>query len=106
VTVKATDVTGLATPDVHYWGNAVGDSGNSATDTAVNVGDQLGARANPHTLLNPAPIDDAFDYNRDTHVTVQDELTARSNPTTLLTDLNLIDLTGYGGGGAGEGEGE
>ena len=27
VTVKATDATGLAAPDVHYWGNAIGDSG-------------------------------------------------------------------------------
>ena len=101
VTVKATAATGLATPDVHYWGNAVGDVGNSPTDTAVNVADQLGARAHPHTLLTPAPLNDAYDFNRDKQVNVQDELIARSNPSTLLTDLNLIDLTNYG-----EGEGE
>ena len=60
VTVLATDATGLAENEVFYVGNAVGESGNSATDTAVNVADELGVRANPHTLLNPAPIDDAY----------------------------------------------
>jgi hypothetical protein len=103
VTVKATDATGLVAPDVHYWGNAIGDSGDATANTAVNVVDALGVRANPHTLLKPAPIDDAYDYNRDKQVNVQDELLVRANPTTLLTDLNLIDLTGSGGA---EGEGE
>lgn len=108
VTVKATDATGLAAPDVHYWGNAVGDSGNSRTDTAVDVRDALGVRANLRSLLNPAPIDLAFDYNRDKQVDVRDELVVRANLTTVLSDLNLIDLTAYPHpvGGEGEGEGE
>ncbi len=108
VTVKATDATGLATPDVHFWGNAVGDSGNSPKDTAVNVLDALGVRANLHTLLKPAAIDNRYDYNRDKQVNVQDELIVRANLTTLLSDLNLIDLTGYPrvGEGAEEGEGD
>ena len=46
----------------------------------------------------PAPIDDAYDYNRDRQVNVQDELIVRANPTTFLTVQHLVDLTG------GEGE--
>jgi hypothetical protein len=102
VTVKVTPATGLAAPDVHYWGNAVGESGNSTTDATVTIADQLGARANPHSAKNPAPIDDRFDYNRDKRVTVGDQLIARANATTKLTDLELIDLRSFG---AGEGEG-
>ncbi len=97
VTVQATAATGLAAPDVHYWGNAIGDSGNSRTDTAVNVLDALGVRANPRTLLRPASIDIAYDYNRDKQVNVLDELVVRANLTTLLSDLNLIDLSGAEG---------
>ncbi len=106
VTMKATAATSLAAADVHYWGNAVGDSGNSQTDTAVNILDALGVRANLRSLLNPAPIDFRFDYNRDQQVNVLDELVVRANLTSLLTDLELLDLRGLGGGGEGEAEGE
>jgi hypothetical protein len=103
VTVKATEATGLAAPDVHYWGNAVGDSGNSTSNTQVTVADALRVRANPRTAAdNPAPIDFFVDYNRDQNVNIQDELIVRGNPTSLETDLNLIDLSGAGGA---EGEG-
>jgi len=92
VTVKATAATGLQLPDVHYWGNVVGDSGNSQTDTAVNVIDALGVRANLRTPLNPAPIDFQYDFNRDRQVNVQDCLLVRANTSSPLTDVNLIDL--------------
>jgi hypothetical protein len=98
VTVKATAATGLAVPDVHYWGNAVGDSGNSTSNTQVTVADALRVRANPRTAAdNPAPVDFFVDYNRDKNVNIQDELIVRGNPTSLETDLNLIDLSGAGG---------
>ncbi len=97
VTVLATDATRLTRDEVFYVGNAVGDSGNSTIDTAVNVLDALGVRANTRTLLRPASIDNRFDFNRDRQVNVLDELIVRANLSTRLSDLNLIDLTAYGG---------
>ena len=107
VKVKATDATGLATPDVHYWGNAIGETGNLTTNAYVDVSDSRGVRSNPHpSTLNPAPLDDRFDFNRDKLVNVQDDAFVRANPTNALTALKLIDLTGSGGAAEGEGEGE
>ncbi len=91
-TVLANASTGLAEPDVFYFGNAIGDSGNSATDASVNAQDIGGARDNPHNFLNRALIDDAFDYNRDSLVNAQDIGVARDNPTNFLSDLNLITV--------------
>ena len=90
VTVLATERTGLTQPDVFYFGNAVGDSGNSEADAKVNATDEVGARNNTHTLLDPAPIDDAYDYNRDQRVDATDEIIARNNSTTFVNELRLI----------------
>lgn len=91
VSVRATAATGLAVPDVHYWGNAVADSGDSETNTVVDAKDALGVRANLRSPLRPAPIDDDYDYNRDRQVNVKDELLVRANLTSPLTDLKLIE---------------
>jgi len=102
VTVKATAATGLAAPDVHYWGNAVAESGNSSRNTIVDVYDALGVRANRTSVFDPTSIDDAYDYNRDKQVNVVDELLVRANLTGLFNYLRLIELAD----GQGEGEGE
>ena len=47
VTVKATPRTGLAEPDVFYFGNAVGESGNQPGNAIVNATDEIFA---PTTL--------------------------------------------------------
>lgn len=91
-TVLANADTGLEQPDVFYFGNAVGDSGNSAAEASVNAQDIGGARDNPHNFLNRAVVDDAFDYNRDSLVNAQDIGIARDNPTNFLSDLNLITV--------------
>jgi hypothetical protein len=91
VTVKATTATGLASDDVFYFGNAIGETGNSATDATVKPTDEIGARNNPHTLGgNPAGIDDAYDFDRDRKVGPTDEIIARNNGTNSLTALKLI----------------
>jgi len=92
ITVKATAATGLAADDVFYFGNAIGEAGNSATDAKVDPADELLARSHPRNVLNPAPIDDLYDYNRDKRVDPADQLIARSNPTSIITALKLIDL--------------
>jgi hypothetical protein len=90
VTVKADANTGLSAADVFYFGNAVGESGDSAADAIVNSADELGARNDPHPFLNPAGITNAHDYNRDGRVDASDQLIARNNATTPATALSLI----------------
>ncbi len=98
VMVKTTAQTGLASPAIFYFGNAIGDSGNSITDARVTTSDQLGARNHPATALNPASISNLYDFNRDKRVTTTDQLLARNNTTTALTELKLITVSDGGGG--------
>jgi len=93
VTVLA-DRLGMAEDDVFYFGNAVGEAGNSTSNTQVTTADLLLARNNPRNFLNPAPIKFDFDYNRDQRVNVTDVLPARNNATNFLTALTLLDLSG------------
>jgi len=92
VTVLATANTGLAEPDVFYFGNAIGETGNSIEDARVNAVDALLARGNPRTLTNPAPIDFPYDFNRDQRVNATDMLIAHKNQTHLLNALKLISV--------------
>jgi hypothetical protein len=96
VTVGANATTGLATPDVFYFGNAPGESGNSATNTFVDGTDFAAARDNPRNFLNRAPVDFRFDYNRDSFVDGSDLAVARDNNTNFLNALRLLNLTSAG----------
>ena len=58
--------------------------------------DLLLARANPHTFLDPAGVEDRYDFNRDHLVDTTDVLLARNNQTNFLTSLKLLDLTDPG----------
>jgi parallel beta-helix repeat protein len=90
VTVRATAATGLAAPDVFYFGSAPGESGDSADSAAVSIVDELLARNNPHGASDPVGVTYRFDYNRDGRVSVIDQLLARNNFTTQDTVLQLI----------------
>jgi len=90
LTIKATANTGLSEPDVFYFGNAIGETGNSPTDAKVTPTDAIGCRNNPHTSQNPAGITDAYDFDRDTHVGPTDEIVCRENGTSSRTALRLI----------------
>ena len=91
VTVKATGNTGLAADDVFYFGNAIGETGNSATDAEVTPTDEIAVRNNPHTLgVNPANIDDTCDFNRDRKVSPTDQIICRNNGSNSATALQLI----------------
>lgn len=92
VVVKANAATGLVAPDVFYFGNAVGDTGigNSPGFATVGPADELAARSNPRTMLDPAPIDFAYDFNRDQLVGPQDQMIVHNNGATNLTALRLI----------------
>ena len=93
VTVKATATTGLPADDVFYFGNAPGDTGNSATDAEVTPADEISVRNNQATLaVNPAGIDDAYDFNRDKKVGPTDQIIGRNNGTNSSTALQLITV--------------
>ncbi len=92
VRVKATPQTGLADDDVFYFGNAIGETGNSPTDARVNATDQIATRNNPRFHSDPAAVDDRYDHNRDTMVNVLDQLFARNHPTFFLNALQLITV--------------
>jgi len=99
VKVLATTNTGLVKPDVFYFGNAVGESGNSIGDARVNAADVLATRNNPRGFLNAAPINFRYDFNRDRRVNATDMLLARSNQTHFLNALKLITVPGEAGKG-------
>lgn len=90
VEVLANADTGLAANDVFYSGHAVGETGGSASNAYVNMADELGARYNPHSFFDPAPIADQYDLNRDARVNVAGDLMARYNPTSYFTALKSI----------------
>jgi len=99
VTVLDTDNTGLAEPDVFYFGNAPGDSGlgNSGDRALVNAVDSGAVRDNPHNpFVSPAPIDDFADFNRDRWVNAVDFGLVRDNATALSTALKLITAPSAG----------
>ncbi|MBN2477255.1 MAG: cadherin-like domain-containing protein [Pirellulales bacterium] len=96
VTVRAAGAD-LEQDDVFYFGNAVGEGGNSTADAQVNATDMLLARNNPRNFLNPAEINFPYDYNRDARVNATDMLLARNNQTHFLDALKLITVPAVGG---------
>lgn len=93
VTMLADMRTGLAAPDVFYFGNAPGESGNSTTDANVDVSDVLRARANAAAGV---AITNPYDYNRDGNVDVADMLVARGNAVGGAGALQLITAPAAG----------
>ena len=92
VSVLPTSRTGLSSADIFYFGNAIGDSGNSTVDARVSIIDENAARQNHKTIPNFAEMDDPYDFNRDRRVSVIDENISRNNFTTVATALRLIAL--------------
>ena len=93
VTILANADTGLAAPDVFYFGNAVAEACDSTIDAKVTVVDLLLPRNNPRSLLDNIDVTFSFDYDRDREVNANDILLARNNQTSFFNDLNLIDLS-------------
>jgi uncharacterized delta-60 repeat protein len=86
VTVKANARTGLAQPDVFYFGNLVGQSAHAAgTAFAVNGKDVAATRAAPRNRA--ALVTEAADANRDGRVNVLDDVLVRRNYNKTLVAL-------------------
>lgn len=84
---SADPTLGLPADDYFIFGLAKGEGSGDFTTTPT---DEIGARTNPHTPLNRAPIDDVWDFNRDSLVSPTDQVIARTNPTTPLNRLKAI----------------
>ncbi len=87
ITLKADANTGLSEDDVFYFGNAIGDTGNSLTDAIVDEADELGAQSNH---ISAAAITNPYDFNRDKVVDETDDQIAHDNysgssPLVLIT---------------------
>jgi len=104
VEVRPTAGTGLAEADTFFFGSAPGEALNNPGDAIVNSQDELLARNNTRSPLDPAPIDFAFDFNRDRLVNSQDQIISRTSRTSPLTALELITapVSGSGGGSGGD----
>jgi len=94
VTMLVTANTGLLTPDVFYFGNALADSGTGNTDdhALVSAIDFGAVRDNPRSPNNRAGIDHFADYNRDSLVNAVDFGLVRDNPASPSTALALITV--------------
>ena len=89
---KVTNATGLvATDDVVYFGNAVGETGGvpglPPNDNAI---DQIRILNNPKTSLDAVTATDPFERSRDGFVNGTDQTIVINNFSTFLNDLNLI----------------
>ncbi|MEZ5299655.1 MAG: LamG-like jellyroll fold domain-containing protein [Verrucomicrobiales bacterium] len=91
IRVLATAATGLASDDLFYFGNAPGETGNSASDAIVDAIDSTAVLANPRGTLNPADRFDAHDFDRDGNVNATDFAIARDHATDAGTALILLD---------------
>lgn len=83
VTLAASGNTGLAAPDVFYFGSRVGDTGLGTTPTAVatNASDAIAARNNTGA---GSAITNIFDFDRSGAVTGSDEIAARNNTGAMV----------------------
>ncbi len=95
VTMLSNPNTGLMFDDVFYFGNAIGDSGDSTTDAKVNATDEIAARAHCTSPLDETAISNPYDYNRDGVVDVTDQQIARAHVTNFLNALTLITVPGF-----------
>lgn len=75
---------GLPESDAFMFGIAMGESGGNFV---VEPADEIGARLNPHTSFNKAPITDVYDYDRNKLVEPADQIFARTHKTTTFNCL-------------------
>lgn len=90
VTVLASSNTGLATPDVFYFGNVIAEAGNVAGNTAVNSNDILLTRAN-QSGFGSATVTNLYDFDRSGKVDSNDILIVRANQSGF-TPVKLISV--------------
>ena len=84
VTIRANPHTGLAAPDVFYFGNLIGETGDGTSPFRVTAAD-LGAIKK--ALNSDATVSSRYDFNRDGKVTALDLGLAKANLNRGLPPL-------------------
>jgi hypothetical protein len=92
VTVKSGPRTGLPAPDVFYFGNLPGETGDGSGTLAVNVLDYAGVRRS--LGRRDAASIARYDFNRDNVLNLTDLMAARGN---LGRSLPLVSVAAGGG---------
>ncbi len=91
VTVLASPQSGLDEPYIFSFGNAIGETGDSASDAQVTAVDELEVRDTATTpTVNSASIQRATDFNRDKKVGPTDAIICRNNASNSSTALQLV----------------
>ena len=85
VTLLASGHTGMAAPDVFYFGNLIGETGDSVTPRRVSALDLLAVRRNFRTA--GADVENRFDINRDGRVNARDLVGVRANLNRTLATV-------------------
>ncbi|WP_075085527.1 endo-1,4-beta-xylanase [Mariniblastus fucicola] len=98
VVLLANSTTGLSAPDVFYFGNAIGDTGDSDSNARVNANDVSLVRNNLSGFFTVG-IENRYDMNRDGRVNASDVSIVRNNLSGFF-GLNLITAP-INNGGAG-----
>lgn len=80
-TVLATVATGIASPDVFYFGNLIGETGGDFAVTAADIAD-IGANAGSAVF-----IENVYDINRDGNVDTTDSGIANKNISHTLSQF-------------------
>ncbi len=83
VTAKASTDTGLGSPVTFFFGNLIGDTGDSnSTNVALVAGtDEIDMRL--YSGAVPNPVYQAYDVTKDRAVDANDQLAARNNQTSI-----------------------
>ncbi len=90
VTVKSTNNTGLASPDVFYFGNQIGETGETVRPGTVDSSDVTRVRANLTPRGTSALVNNIFDLDRDGKVDSFDVTVVRSSLTARGAELKMI----------------
>ena len=96
VTVAASATTGLTAPDLFYYGNSVGETGDNPANATDDTTDFLTTSTSLQSFLNPAPMTNTMDFNRDGRVDATDQIIARNSygfSLTLFTPADPSDPT-------------
>ena len=99
VTTKVSGDTGLTAPDVFYFGNAVGETFDTAATFAVNSRDVTRTR---NAQAKPTTVGGLYDHNRDGRVNAQDLAIVRNSQGFKLATMSPA-LTGGAAATAGAG---
>jgi len=91
VTMLALPHLNLTADDVFYFGNAIGETGDSISDASVTSADATLAGNN---ITGAAPVTNPYDINRDGLVDTADVSLITSHITTPANELTLISLPG------------